>query len=147
MNALSILTGQEFRLPTIEEWEFVARNGFDSLDKEAPFWEIHRIGINGPNKLGIYDMLDNGLELCSVNCRGNLVFVGKGGEINANIFEVTNYYSYPRIASRPITIRLVKSNEQPCNPGNSHPDIEKRILSALDASHDYYTDLREEWEH
>ena len=147
INALGILTGQQFRLPTINEWEFVASNKGQSMDRECNCnSDLHIVGSSTPNELGIYDMLDNGLELCSIRMDSNPFYVGKGGTVRANKYEVWDLYSNPCISSSPVTIRLVLSSEHPVSTGECHPDLERRISEAIDGSYDRYSDMRDNWE-
>ncbi|MCQ2256743.1 MAG: SUMF1/EgtB/PvdO family nonheme iron enzyme [Bacteroidaceae bacterium] len=79
LSKLNSLTGQLFRLPTEEQWEFAARGGVKSLgcrysgsnSLNAVGWysensggTIHNVGQKNPNELGIYDMSGNALEWC-----------------------------------------------------------------------------------
>lgn len=77
---LNQITGVNFRLPTLDEWEFSAKGGNKSLGyrysgsnniDEVAWYEgnsselIHPIKMKKPNELGIYDMTGNLLEYCA----------------------------------------------------------------------------------
>ena len=77
---LNALTGLNFRLPTLEEWEYAATGGkftcgyhyagSDNLDEVGWYTEnsgqspIHLVGKLKPNELGLYDMSGNVSEWC-----------------------------------------------------------------------------------
>lgn len=79
IRKLNKMTGQKFRLPTEEEWEFAARggnlshiskfSGSNNLSNVAWYKEnsggkIHSVGSKSPNELGLYDMCGNVSEWC-----------------------------------------------------------------------------------
>ena len=80
-NAVEIVAGSNgYRLPTVEQWEYVAKggngspenytySGSNSIDDVA--WYVgnsdnktHEVGKKAPNGLGLYDMIGNVLEWC-----------------------------------------------------------------------------------
>ena len=79
INKLREVTGLEFRLPTIAEWQFAAQGGAESngytysgsnnindvawykSNSSAP----HDLATKAPNELGLYDMSGNYGEVCS----------------------------------------------------------------------------------
>ena len=81
INRLNKLTGKQYRLPTEEEWEYVAYRGFQSVQQnEMPLYAwckdsyeeqtrtnlvSHKVGMLRPNKLGIYDQIGNVHEWCA----------------------------------------------------------------------------------
>lgn len=79
LSKLNSLTGQIFRLPTEEQWEFAARGGVksqgykysgsNSLNSVGWYMEnsgdmTHDVGLKAPNELGIFDMCGNVEEWC-----------------------------------------------------------------------------------
>ena len=79
LSKLNARTGKNYRLPTLNEWEFAARGGSlskgyqysGSNDINAVAWHrknsgkrTHPVGTRQPNELGIYDMSGNIQEWC-----------------------------------------------------------------------------------
>lgn len=79
LQKLYVLTGQNFRLPIEEEWEFVARGGVKSRGYKYSGsnnindvgWydgnsskQTHDVATKAPNELGVYDMTGNVWEWC-----------------------------------------------------------------------------------
>ena len=79
------LTGEKFRVPTEEEWEYAARGGNSSShtpysgsdNKNLVSWNLensgnmlHDVALLMPNELGLYDMSGNATELAGGFVRG-----------------------------------------------------------------------------
>ena len=80
LGKLNRMTGQSFRLPTEEEWEYAARGGNSSRGYKysggdnigSVAWydgnsgsRTHPVAQKQPNELGLYDMVGNVWEWCS----------------------------------------------------------------------------------
>ena len=99
IEKLNQLTGQKFRMPTEEEWEYAARggnkssgfkfSGGDTMGKVGWYSKnsessTHQVATKTPNELGIYDMSGNVWEWCSDAYEGveSLQYVIRGGCFN-----------------------------------------------------------------
>ena len=98
-----------YRLPTSNEWEYVAHGGVngnntkyagsDNIDEVAWYnfnsgMETHPVGKKKPNELGIYDMSGNVSEWTNTS-DGSNYRVTRGGSFYdfAEDFELSSYYS------------------------------------------------------
>lgn len=96
IEKLNQLTGQKFRLPTEEEWEYAARGGSKSLNYKFSGGDVigkvgwysknsetttHPVATKAANELGIFDMSGNVWEWCSDPYEGvePLQYVIRGG--------------------------------------------------------------------
>ncbi|MBR6081753.1 MAG: formylglycine-generating enzyme family protein [Salinivirgaceae bacterium] len=96
VEKLNQLTGQKFRLPTEEEWEYAARGGSKSGNFKFSGGDVigkvgwysknsdshaHPVATKAPNELGIYDMSGNLWEWCADAYEGveSLQYVIRGG--------------------------------------------------------------------
>lgn len=152
LRALQVLTGRHLRLPSINEWEFVASNGGKNYDLESKDYKWHEVNFGEANELGIYDIVGSIGELCFVISSGaianNIFYVNKFSPAVERVgFDVTNYYTYKEHAILGAGVRLVESDLRPCDMTERHPEIEKKIESCLKSSHEAYDELREGWEH
>ena len=80
ISRLNAVTGLNFRLPTLLEWEYAATGGkltrvyryagSDNLDEvgwyayNSDTSPLHKVGLLKPNELGLYDMSGNASEWC-----------------------------------------------------------------------------------
>lgn len=152
LRALQVLTGRHLRLPSINEWEFVASNGGMNYDLECKDYKMHEVNFGEANELGIYDIVGGIGELCFVISSGasanRIFYVNKfGPAVESVSFDVTNYYTYGEKAILGSGVRLVESDMRPCDMTERHPDIEQEIESRLKSSHENYEELRKGWEH
>lgn len=101
ISRLNAVTGQNFRLPTMIEWEYAACGGrltrgyryagSDNLDEVGWYIENHSsnphvigdVGKLNPNELGLYDMSGNVAEWCQdiifYDSDGNPFYCARGG--------------------------------------------------------------------
>ena len=99
IEKLNQMTGQNFRLPTEDEWEYAARGGSKSSNYKFSGGDVigkvgwysknseshtHAVATKAPNELGIYDMSVNVWEWCSDPYEGveSLQYVIRGGCFN-----------------------------------------------------------------
>ena len=96
IEKLNQLTGQKFRMPTEDEWEYAARGGSKSGNFKFSGGDVigkvgwysknaesatHQVATKSPNELGIYDMSGNVWEWCADPYEGieSLQYVIRGG--------------------------------------------------------------------
>jgi len=153
LRILNKLTGRNLRLPTINEWEFVASNGGKDYSLECEKAVLHEIGNGVSNKMGIYDMLGNGRQLCYIialaykgtkDIKGWAIteLIGKGGyDIRSNYFHLHD--DRYNTAAVPASIRLVESEKPLWEIPERHKEIENRIENEMN---DYEEDMHYWWE-
>ena len=98
IDKLKAMTGQEFRLPKEDEWEYAARGGklskgyqyAGSNDWKSVAWlgegaepTTNSVASKAPNELGIYDMSGNVWEWC------NKADVARGGGVGSDATQIT----------------------------------------------------------
>jgi sulfatase modifying factor 1 len=128
-------TGQKYRLPTEEEWEYVARGGKESKSylyaggnniknvawfKNNSNGKTHPVGKKSPNELGIYDMTGNVYEWTSSGwcadyqkSRDSFTYVLRGGSWNYEEESCRSTYrihSFPDSRDVNFGFRIVLSN-------------------------------------
>lgn len=92
LKAIREVTGIEFRLPTLAEWQYAAKGGNKSKgykysgsnDIDEVAWykgnsgnAVHGVALKKPNELGLYDMSGNYAEIASDNNADIFVIDGK----------------------------------------------------------------------
>jgi len=119
LTELNKVTGQSYRLPTTDEWEYAAIGGnkrkghlyagSDNLDEVA--WynlnsnnQTHPVGEKAPNELGLYDMNGNVWEWCHEKA-----LRGGSWASNANVCQVFQRYWFNQDLRYNIGFRLALS--------------------------------------
>jgi len=112
---ISKKTGENYRLPTEEEWlEAVGKcrfSGSDDVDEVAWYsgnsgGKTHPVGLKKPNELGIYDMSGNVLERCQ-----DRVLRGGSWDINPELTRYAyRYWNYPDYRHNFIGFRVARDN-------------------------------------
>lgn len=129
IQKLNRLTGENYRLPWVTEWEFAAQGGSasqkyafagsNSLDDCGWYWEnaqkkTQAVGQKQPNELGLYDMSGNVWEWCEdpwqKNDKRRIIIGGSWQHVEKYCRPAENVNELARMKKNYIGFRLVKDN-------------------------------------
>lgn len=123
ISRLNKLTGDNYRLPTESEWEYVAVVGCAEDDLQNEGWgahnsgrKTHAVGELKPNSFGVYDIVGNVHEWC-IDSYDSLVYAKKIGLLSAEISSTTDEVVARggNWASQPRYLRLTNRNHAPAD--------------------------------
>lgn len=118
LQNLMVFTKKQFRLPTVEEWQFAAKGGVkskgykysggDDLDEVACTWHncngiVQPVKTRKGNELGLFDMTGNVWELCT---RGSQLCLA-GGCVLTDIEKAHFVIPYGTVSNLVVGFRLV----------------------------------------
>ncbi len=144
---LNNLTGENYRLPTEQEWEWAASaggsvegafSGGEPVDSVA--WSLSnskehtwRVGRLRPNKFGIYDLTGNVSEWCSTDY-DSLAYAKRAGVLDSLYPSITDEVVARggNWASDPYYLRIHNRNHAPTN--YKSPTVGLRLVLDVDKS-------------
>ncbi|MBP5368794.1 MAG: formylglycine-generating enzyme family protein [Bacteroidales bacterium] len=124
ITKLNDITGQQFRLPFEEEWEYAARGGKNTTDKkyagsddigEVAWYnensndKTHAVASKKANELGIYDMSGNVWEFCELSSDVSICNIRGGSVGNKAQFLRTSsrYHLQTKVKNYSVGFRLI----------------------------------------
>lgn len=125
LNRLNMILGEDYRLPTSDEWEYAARGGKQTLKNSYPgandvdlvAWyhensgnKLHPVGKKATNELSLYDMAGNVAEYSETDDVLGGSYLTKEEDCRVSLRKTTEAAIGFRLALTPAEYFTVKSN-------------------------------------